>query len=186
MEVSTSKSYKSNWQSLNFLLSDRSYSFDSRRIPNLVVKGFRAAIQAELLLIFKKWFLDKGRVYPSWTLKLKNNHRDWFPVPDLTYVSYERLSDGWMLDECCPIAPEFIIEIVEKNQKLDPLVTKVADYLQSGVLGVFLINSYSQTVTIATQNQCPQTFTGDMMIENQFLEGLNLTANSIFEQAGLS
>lgn len=184
MQLST---YQSNWQSLNILLSDRLYRFvNSRSVPNIVAKGFHAAIQAELLLILKQWFLDRGRVYPSWTLKLTNNNRDWFPVPDLTYISYDRLGAEWMLDECCPIAPEFIIEIVEKGQKLDHLVSKVDKYMESGVLGVCLINSYSQKVTVFTHNQSPKTFAGEMMIENQFLEGLNLTAKSIFERAGFA
>ena len=168
--------HASNWQSLNILLSDRLYRFvNSRRIPRIVAKSFHAAIQAELLLILKQCFVGQGRVYPAWTLKLKNGHRDWFPVPDLTYISYERLSAEWKLDDCCPVAPELIIEIVQQGQKLDHVVKKVENYLQSGVLEVCLINSYAQS---------PQTFFGEMIIKSQFLDDLNLAANNIFEQAG--
>ena len=136
------------------------------------------------MVILKENFSKQGRVYPEWALKLKVDEQDWFPVPALTYVSYERLGKDWMLDEFCPIAPEFIVEIVEKGQQLDAIVAKVANYLKSGVLGVCLVNTYSHTVTISTNNHPPKTFTGEMIIENQFLSGLNLTATNLFKRAG--
>ena len=182
MPVSTDKS---NWQSLSLLKSDRSYKFmSSPRIVANTSRCFYSAIQSELLVILKQKLSNQGRVYPEWALKLRLNESDWFPVPALTYISYERLGSDWMFDEFCPIAPEIVFEIVQKDQRLDAVVAKVHDYLESGVLGVFLINPYSQTIILSTLNQASKTFTGETIIENQFFPEWNLSPKILFERAG--
>ena len=184
--MSTS-TYTSNWQSLNIFQSCFPNSFVGfQRNAGITSKCFYAAMQAELLVILRQHFGKQGRVYPEWTLKLRCNERDWFPVPALTYISYEKLDANWMLDEFCPIAPDLIVEIVGKNQRLDRIVEKVDDYLESGVTRVYLVNPYSQSITISAHNQATQTFTGEMIIDNQIFANLNLTAKNIFEQAGFS
>jgi hypothetical protein len=37
--------------------------------------------------------------------------QDWVHIPDLLYVSYDRLAVDWPEDGPCPVAPELVIEI---------------------------------------------------------------------------
>ncbi len=57
------------------------------------------------------------------------------PVPDLLYVSYERLSRDWNEDEPCPVPPELVIEIISPGQSFGEMTEKATDYLTLGSCG---------------------------------------------------
>ncbi len=55
------------------------------------------------------------------------------PVPDLLYISLERLGDITLTDEACPVPPELVIEIISPEQSFSSLSEKAVDYLKAGV-----------------------------------------------------
>ena len=113
---------------------ERPYEFiDGQAVPKMSPKLFHSAVQAALIILLQNWCQDKGKIYPEWAVKLQQNGVDWIPVPDLSYVSYTRLSADWLLDEACPIAPEVVIEIIAPEQSFGDLAEKATDYLQAGV-----------------------------------------------------
>ena len=61
-------------------------------------------MQKALLVLLEQWCQQLGRVDPEWGVILQRQAKDWVPTPELTYISYERLSPDWMLDEACPVA----------------------------------------------------------------------------------
>jgi Uma2 family endonuclease len=63
---------------------------DGEVIPKMSPKGFHAAVQAALLILIQSVYWDKGRIYPGWGIRLKRHGNDWVPVPDLTYISFDR------------------------------------------------------------------------------------------------
>ena len=75
-------------------------------------KFFYSAMQKALLVLLEQWCQQLGRVYPEWGVILQRQAKDWVPTPELTYISYERLSPDWMLDEACPVPSELVIEII--------------------------------------------------------------------------
>lgn len=89
-------------------------------------KFFHRSITGALFTLLSQWAEPRGRVRIEWAISLERSHEPWVPVPDLTYVSYDR------------------------------------------------------------PNALPKTYRGDMAIENITLPGLSLTAQQIFQQAGLS
>ena len=69
-------------------------------------------MQKALLVLLEQWYQQLGRVDLEWEIILQRQAKDWVPTPELTYISYERLSPDWMLDEAYPVHPELVIEII--------------------------------------------------------------------------
>lgn len=158
---------------------------DGQAVPKVSPKGFHAALQAAVLMLIQTYCQGQGRIYPEWAVILKRSGEDWTPVPDLTYISYDRLSADWMLDEACPTAPELVIEIISPGQSFGELAEKATDYLKGGVSRVWVVDSQARSITVFYPDAPPQTYRGTVPITDTLLPGLQLTAQQVFQQAGL-
>lgn len=158
---------------------------NGQAIPKMSPKFFHSRLQKTLLLILDAWAKNRGRVEPEWAIILKKNDLNWVPVPDITYISFTRLSAEWMLDEACPIAPELVIEIISPGQTFGDLAEKSTDYLQAGVSRVWLIDTKAKSITIFYPDNLPKTLKGRAVIVDNLFPELELTPQQIFQQAGL-
>ena len=159
---------------------------DGQAIPKMSPKFFHSRAQKTLLFLLDAWANNRGRVEPEWAIVLQRNGVAWVPIPDITYISFERLSADWMLDEACPVAPELAIEIISPGQSFGDLAEKATDYLQAGVSRVWLIDTQAQSITIFYSDTLPKTIKGTTAINDDLFPELNLTPQQIFQQAGFS
>lgn len=156
---------------------------EGRAVPKMSPKFFHSRLQKTLLFILEEWSEGTGRVEPEWGIILRRNGLDWVPVPDLTYVSFERLPPEWMKDEACPVPPELVIEIISPGQTFGEMTEKATDYLKAGVERVWVVDSSSQRITIFSPAATPQTFRGEMTITDPILPHLTLTPQGIFNRS---
>ncbi|MEM9274634.1 MAG: Uma2 family endonuclease [Cyanobacteria bacterium P01_F01_bin.143] len=154
-------------------------------IPKMSPKRFHSRLTGALYLLLSQWIEERGEIGIEWAVILKRKGQDWVPIPDLLYISYERLPLENFEDDACPIAPELVIEIISPSQSFGDLSEKATDYLQAGVDRVWLLDSHSKTVTIFYPDAPPQTKRGNDSVRDKLLPGLELTVNQIFQQAGL-
>lgn len=159
---------------------------DGQAIPKMSPKFFHSSITGAIYLFLSQWCQDRGRIGIEWAVILTRNGKNWVPVPDLTYVSFERLSADWMKDEACPVAPELVIEIISPGQSFGDLAEKATDYLKAGVLRVWIVDTQARSITIFYPATAPQTLRGTTVITDSLLERLELTPQQIFQQAGFS
>ena len=148
-------------------------------------KFFHGSTTGALFILLSAWAQDQGRVVVEWGIKLTRNQESWIPVPDLTYVSYQRLGADWLKDEACPVIPELVIEIISPGQTFGDMIDKATDYLQAGILLVWIVDTISQTITVFTLSSLPVTFRENQIISHELLPGLKITPHAIFERAGL-
>jgi Uma2 family endonuclease len=113
------------------------------------------------------------------------NGKDWVPVPDLLYISYSRLSQDNIVDEACPVPPDLAIEIILPDQTFAEMAEKATDYLQAGVLRVWVIDAKAKAVTIFYPDAPPHTKRGNDSLADLLLEGITFTPQDIFQQAGI-
>ncbi|MBW4591740.1 MAG: Uma2 family endonuclease [Brasilonema angustatum HA4187-MV1] len=147
---------------------------------------FHSSITGALFILLSGWAEGKGRVVIEWAIKLTQNQQDWVPVPDLTYVSYNRLSADWLQDEACPVAPELVIEIISPGQTFGEMTEKATDYLKAKVQRVWIIDTRAKTITIFYPDALPQTKRGTDSLEDSLFEMLQITPQQIFQQARIS
>ena len=152
---------------------DRSELVDGEIVPKMSPKYKHSTLQLRLLLALNQWCESggSGRLRPEWAVVLKRQGQDWVPVPDLTYISYERLTEEWEEDLPCPVLPELVIEIISPGQSFGEMTSKATDYLLAGVDRVWVVDNQAQSVTVFSASEFPQTFwLGDTISDSMLLE----------------
>jgi len=149
-------------------------------------KFFHSTVQKSLLILLDQCLHNQGRVEIEWAVKLKLNNQDWVPIPDLTYVSYNRLPADWLKDEACPVTPELVIEIISPGQTFGDMAEKATDYLKAGVSHVWIVDTKAKTITVFAASTFPITYREHQVITDELLPELEITPNSIFQCAGLN
>ena len=155
---------------------------DGEIVPKVSPKYKHSTLQLRLLLALNQWCESSGsgRVRPEWAVVLKRQGQDWVPVPDLTYVSYEKLPIEWEEDEPCPAKAELVIEIISPGQSFGGMTGKATDYLLAGVSRVWVVDNQAQSVTIFGASEFPQTFWINDTISDVLLPELVVAVADIF------
>jgi len=96
-------------------------------VPKMAPQRFHSRTQKALLLILEQWGRQRGEVGIEWSVTLKRQGRDWVPVPDLLFVSQERLPKDFTEDGPCPIPPELAVEIISPDQTFGGMTEKALD-----------------------------------------------------------
>ncbi|BAZ54216.1 hypothetical protein NIES4103_69010 (plasmid) [Nostoc sp. NIES-4103] len=158
---------------------------DGKAKPKMAPKRFHSRLTLTLSQFLTLWAKNRGEVGIEWAITLKRKGRDWVPVPDLLYVSYSRLRSDVIEDEPCPIPPDLAIEIISPDQTFGEMSAKATDYLNAGVMRVWVVDAKAKTVTIFYPDAPPQTKTGEDSLDDSLFEGLQITPDQIFQQAGI-
>ncbi len=97
-----------NFLSLTAPDGDITYELvDGEAIPKMSPKFFHSRLTGALFLVLDRWNQGRGEVGIEWAIILSKNDRDWCPVPDLLYISPQRLGDIPLTDKACPVPPEY-------------------------------------------------------------------------------
>lgn len=158
---------------------------DGQAIAKVSPKFFHSTLQLALGLLIRAWCKGKGRVLPEWAILLKRQGKDWVPLPDLTYISYERLPASWKRNEACPAIPELAIEIISPDQTIKQLENKAKDYLAAGVSRVWVVDPEVINIKVFLPDGSSQVYTDDTFIVDTLLPGLQITTKQVFEEAEL-
>lgn len=167
---------------------DRNELIDGEIVAKMSPKYKHSTLQLRLLLNLNQWCesYSCGRVRPEWGVVLQRQGQDWVPVPDLTYVSYQRLPLEWEEDAPCPVPPELVIEIISPGQTFGEMTQKATDYLQAGVSRVWVADNQAQSITAFGANEFPQTFWINDIISDPLLPGLAIAITDLFTPRRLS
>jgi len=157
---------------------------DGEIVPKVAPKRFHSKTQRALLRILESWGEDKGEVGVEWAVQLQRNGRDWVPVPDVSFTYHERLPDD-LGDEACPVPVDLAVEIISANQAFGTMAEKAVDYILAGVARVWIVDPTAKTITVFKPDSLPMTYRGDCNLTDERFAGFTLTAQYLFEQAGL-
>lgn len=163
--------------------NDRYELVEGQLKPKMSPKYKHSTLQLWLLIALNQWCNQQkhGRVRPEWGVVLQRQQEDWVPVPDLLYVSYQRLPQAWNEDEPCPVVPELVIEIISPGQTFGEMTAKATDYIIAGVNQVWVVDTKVQSVTIFERNSLPQTIWSNGSISNSLLPGFILKISDLFD-----
>jgi len=172
---------------------------DGQAVSKVSAKYFHSALQTALIILLQNWCQGKGRVGSEWAIILQRHDKaarfprrnvpcqgkDWVPVPDIAYISYERLPASWKRNEACPVPPELIIEIISPHQSVKELEEKAKDYIHARVAQVWIVEPETQSITVISADDARQKYIGDNLIVDSLLPGLLLTPQQVFVEADL-
>lgn len=156
---------------------------DGKAIPKMSPKFFHAKLTFILCNLIKQSRENEGEVWAEWSIKLTRNGRDWVPTPDLLYVSNERLPENWNENEACPVPPELAIEIISPGQTFGQMAGKAEDYLNAGVLRIWVVDIENRSITVFYPDKALRTYRGDELITDSLFTGLEFTVEAVFKKA---
>ncbi|MEH1790754.1 MAG: Uma2 family endonuclease [Nostoc sp.] len=156
---------------------------DGQAIPKMSPKFFHAKLTRVLLNLIEQSCEGKGEVCPEWAVALTRRGRDWMPIPDILYISYERLPANWDENEACPVPPDLVIEIISPGQTFGQMAAKAKDYLDAKVLRVWVLDSKARSITVFYPDAAPQTYMGEDLLTDSLFEGLEFTVEQVFQKA---
>ncbi|MEH1837222.1 MAG: Uma2 family endonuclease [Nostoc sp.] len=157
--------------------------FDGQAIPKMSPKFFHAKLTRVLLNLIEQSCEGKGEVCPEWAVALTRRGQDWMPIPDILYISYERLPANWDENEACPVPPDLVIEIISPGQTFGQMAAKAKDYLDVKVLRVWVLDSKARSITVFYPDAAPQTYMGEELLKDSLFIGLEFTVEQVFQKA---
>jgi len=105
-------------------------------------------------------------------------------IPDVAFVSWERLPDRRVPDACIPdLAPDLAIEVLSESNTPAEMARKRREYFEAGVRLVWLVEHVSRTVTVFTSVDDFRSYNEtDNLDGGNVLPGLSFSVRSIFAE----
>jgi Uma2 family endonuclease len=158
--------------------SDCTYELiDGIAIPKMSPKYFHARSTLALVKILDRWGDERGRTGIEWAVDLSE---DFTPVPDLLYISFDRLPESWNENMACPVPPELAIEIISPGQTFGQMTQKAGYYLIGGVLQVWVVDPEAKSVTVFYPDRAPITYMENSIITDDLFPGLSVEIDRLF------
>ena len=128
------------------------------------------------------WAKDRGEVATEWRFRPAPPNEIRRPlVPDVSYVSNERLADleeGMEL-EAPPFAPDVAVEILSPGDCMRRVEHKIAVYLATGASLVIVVEPSDRTVRLHDPHGV-RILSGDDVIEHTAMPGFALALPALF------
>lgn len=123
---------------------------------------------------------DLGVLTGSETGFVLQRHPDTVRAPDIGFVRRERIPDpppvGFF-----PGHPDLAVEVLSPSDRASEVLEKVADWLNSGTVAVWLVDPRRRTIMVHSQEAAAQTFTADQTLTcPQVLPGFELPLSQVF------
>ena len=148
-------------------------------IPRPPTSGEHGDISTSLVLFLGPYVHQNqlGRVYTSDTgFKIG----DRFLIPDIAFVSTERLPDD--RHKAFSIPPDLAVEIVSPTDVLFRVFEKALTYLSGGTQLVWVIEPVAKTVTVYRSETDIETFTRENTLTGEdVVEGFSCQVSQLFE-----
>lgn len=102
--------------------------------------------------------------------------------PDISFFSYARIPQEANLDGYAEVAPEVVFEVRSPGDMWPALLRRVSEFLNAGVLAVYVVDAKKQTITLFDPESDPpgRTLEYDELIFPEPLGGLRITVRQIF------
>ena len=143
---------------------------------------FHSIITRYFTLVLSR-FLEQaalGEVFPELRCIFGPPGRERAYVPDLVYVSNERLTAA---DRFLRTAPDLAVEILSPGQNMARLLDKTQFYLMNGVRLVWIIDPDAATIAVLAPGQESRTLSaGDTLDGHEVLPGFSVAVDDIFAQ----
>ncbi len=124
-----------------------------------------------------------GGIYtPDTSFQIGHNER----LPDIGFVSAERLPEDGEPEGMWMIAPDLAVEVISPNDLWEKVSSKVRNYFAAGVREVWLVSPEQQTITIYHSPTHTTILTADDELSSEeILPGFRCRVGEIFQPSAL-
>jgi Uma2 family endonuclease len=101
---------------------------------------------------------------------------------DIAFYSYNRAPRGPLPNDYGEVPPELIVEVRSPSDRWPKILTRVAEYLNAGVLAVVVLDDDSRTALLCLADQAPRRLGPDDVLElPDILPGFAVPVRRFFE-----
>lgn len=123
-----------------------------------------------------------GYAFPDGLAYIVGRDPDRVRIPDVSFLSSERMPEGGILEGFVPSAPDLAVEIVSPHDKAEYLHAKVYDYLQAGTQLVWVVWPSRQSVTVhAADGYARELGHDDELDGGDILPGFGVRVAELFD-----
>lgn len=112
-----------------------------------MLHGLIAALVYDLLRAFVRE-RDLGLVLPDGVGYLLDRRPDLLRIPDVSFVSWQRIPEEGASEGFWPFAPDLAVEVVSPNDRAEDVRDKVREYLAAGARLVWVLWPKHRSVTL--------------------------------------
>lgn len=155
-------------------------------VPKPMPDSLHSILQAYFILVLTPFLRATrlGRVLPEWRCTFGPSNQQRAIVPDVTYVSYERMPKGDPhVNRYPPDAPDLIIEVLSKDQPFLRFVDKLIFCLMNGVRLIWVVDPRAELVLVLRPNADSRLLhVGDTLDGEDVLPGFAVPVAEIMAQ----
>ncbi|MGI8496258.1 MAG: Uma2 family endonuclease [Gemmatimonadaceae bacterium] len=143
-----------------------------------------ACISSNLLIALGRHVKDRalGALFPEQAGFLLRRSPDTVRCPDIAFVAAHRLPPGGVRQGYLDVAPDLAVEILSPSDRPPAVSSKVSEYLEAGVRGVWIVDPDSRTVTIfARDGRAEVRQESDVLDGGDVVPGFVCGVSSLFE-----
>ncbi|MDX2040457.1 MAG: Uma2 family endonuclease [Acidobacteriota bacterium] len=160
--------------------SERSFEIVNGQLEEKEMPGARhSGVCGRLTHLLRDFVVkyDLGEIYPEGSFQIGDNER----IPDLAFVSVERIPPEGEPETKWPMPPDLAIEIISPNDFYEKVYAKAMEYLAAGVKQVWVVSPENQVVTIYRSATNIIAFPPDSELTSEdLLPGFRCSLNEIF------
>ncbi len=157
-------------------------SYRGRWVSKVSPQRRHARLQLMLGTVLDTWGRGRGEVGTEWRFYLIPPRGEWSSlVPDVAYVSYERLPKDAPaeLREKPTIAPELAIEILSPDDRPRNVTEKIGIYLEFGTSAIVVVDAETRSFDVVSAGGCRRFCEGEHLHVAGF-EGLTFDIAAVF------
>jgi Uma2 family endonuclease len=153
-----------------------------RAVQKVSPRRTHALITGQLMLLLAPWCAGKGDLGPEWRFRVQPPGEVIRPlVPDLAYLSYERMRDLSDAEIEVPLlAPDVAFEVRSPDDRPGHLAHKIAVYLAAGSNAVVVVDPPRETI-VAHDAGGERSYTRGDTFAHPALPGLTFSVADLFE-----
>ena len=161
-------------------------SFRGRLVPKVSPRRRHGVLQLEIGAILQGWARGRGDVATEWRFYLLPPKGRWSSlVPDVAYVSYERLPKNApsAQREKPTIAPDLAIEVLSPNDSKRILDEKIELYLEFGATAVLVVDPDTRSILRIDGRRARTRFCEGATFTDADFPGLAIDVSALFAAA---
>jgi Uma2 family endonuclease len=153
-----------------------------RAVQKVSPKRRHALLQGELQHRLTTWARGRGEVGPEWRFRIAPPGEEIRPlVPDVAYLSYERMADASDDDLEAPLVPpNAAFEVRSADDRQAHIDHKIDVYLAAGTEAVFIVDPIEHTI-LACDRLGRRTFVHEETLTHPALPGFRLPLSELFD-----
>lgn len=103
-------------------------------------------------------------------------------IPDVSFISRDRMPEGGILEGFSPVAPDLAVEVVSPHDSASDLHDKVQDYLEAGTQLVWVVWPRRRSVTVHSAGGSSREIGPDGELDGgDLLPGFRAMVAALFE-----